>query len=80
MNAIYLPFNSGFKFIASIAHLISNHSQIHTHKPVNQIAHHAAIAAIPVNSAAPNIWKATIKPYIAADSTNATHNIETVMK
>ena len=64
--------------IASNDLVESNHSQILTQNHANQIANHAQILAHKLNHSVPNILKETIKPYIAADSTNAIHNIVTV--
>jgi hypothetical protein len=79
MKAIILPFASGDLLTESIAHFISNHSQIPTHKPVNQIANHAASQTIS-NHVKDNILNETISAYIAADSIRATHNIDIVKK
>ncbi|MDF1682309.1 MAG: hypothetical protein P1U46_00605 [Patescibacteria group bacterium] len=80
IKVISLAFNLGFLDIAVTAQAISFHSQIQAHKPASQIASHAQILAVIVISSIPIILNATIRPYIAADSTNAIPSIVTVSK
>jgi hypothetical protein len=80
MNVINFDFKCGLVHIDVIAHATNLPSHTHAHNHANHIANHAQIAAAILKSTVPNILNATIKPYIAADSTNAIPNIVTVKK
>jgi uncharacterized membrane protein YqaE (UPF0057 family) len=80
MNVSIFHFASGLLFIHSTAPLINNHSHTQAHNQVNQIANQAQTQAIQDNQSMDKIWNDIINAYIAADSTNATHRIETVNK